>query len=299
MPRDVAAQVDGSVKTARRVPRRLGDELNFNLTNRVPRALLTHCMGWFSRIRNPVLSTVSIAIWRRFSDLDLSDARKQSFDSLHDCFTRELKEGARPFDADPNVVASPCDASVGACGRIEGMTLLQAKGSTYTLEDLLNDDGLACDFAGGCYVTLRLKADMYHRFHAPHDCRLRRVTYIAGDAFNVNPPALARVRRLFCRNERAVILADLAAGPHTLALVPVAAILVASIRLTFVDVRLHLRYRGPNPVVCDAALRKGDMMGWFEHGSTIIVLAPPGFVLAHGIEPGAAIRAGRALMRIA
>jgi len=115
---------------------------------------------------------------------------------------------------------------------------------------------------------------------------------------NVNPPTLARVERLYCRNERAVVELDLERGGHALALVPVAAILVASIRFSFVDVRLHLRYRGPNAIACDASLRKGDEMGWFEHGSTIIVLAPRGFALAPGIESGRRIRMGTPLLRL-
>ncbi|HTT13387.1 MAG TPA: archaetidylserine decarboxylase [Burkholderiaceae bacterium] len=275
----------------------LGDELNFTLTNRIPRNLLTVLMGRFSRIESPRLAAASIAIWRRFSDLDLSDAKTRAFASLHECFTRELVDGARPFDADPAMLASPCDSIVGACGRIEGRTLLQAKRSSYALDDLLCDMRLADHYAGGSYATLRLKADMYHRFHAPTGGRIQSVTYVAGDAWNVNPPALARMRRLFCRNERAVIPLHLAPGGPTIALVPVAAILVASIRFTFIDVRLHLRYRGPNPIRCDARVRKGETLGWFEHGSTLIVLAPRGFELAAGVAEGARLRAGQALMQ--
>ena len=117
---------------------------------------------------------------------------------------------------------------------------------------------------------------MYHRFHAPHDGRIEHVTYLSGDTWNVNPIALKRVERLFCRNERAVIRLRLDAGGQPLALVPVAAILVASIRLHFLDVLLHLRYRGP-ATRCPATRRvaKGQELGWFEHGSTIIVFAPP------------------------
>ena len=106
------------------------------------------------------------------------------------------------------------------------------------------------------------------------------------------------MERLFCRNERAVINARLAQGGHRIALVPVAAVLVASIRLHWLDVLLHLRWRGPNEMPCDAALAKGQEMGWFEHGSTIIVFAPPGFALADAIAPGTRLRAGQALMRL-
>jgi phosphatidylserine decarboxylase len=296
---DVSALVDGTVNSVPvRETSRLGDELNFIVTNRVPRILLTRLMGWFSKIRNPVVSAASIAVWRRCSELDLSDAKTRRFASLHDCFTRELVEGARPVDPDPAALTSPCDAIVGACGHVHGTTVLQAKGSAYTLDDLLCDASLANYYAGGCYATLRLKAEMYHRFHAPYDCRVEQVTYVAGDAWNVNPPAVTRIPRLYCRNERAVIRTRIGPGGQMIALVPVAAILVASIRFTFVDVRLHLRYRGPNPIRCDVGLRKGDPMGWFEHGSTIIVLAPHGFELAPAITTGVTLRAGAPLMRL-
>ena len=96
----------------------LQEDLNFLLTNRVPRAALTHFMGWFSKIRNRWVCRASIAVWRRFTDLDLSDARQQEFACLHDCFTRELVPGARALDADPQVLCSPCDAIVGAWGTV-------------------------------------------------------------------------------------------------------------------------------------------------------------------------------------
>jgi phosphatidylserine decarboxylase len=136
---------------------------------------------------------------------------------------------------------------------------------------------------------------MYHRFHAPHDCRVEQVTYISGDTWNVNPIALKRIERLFCKNERAAIQCRTAQANHLITLVPVAAILVASIRLKFLDVRLHLKYRGPNRIRCNVELRKGQEMGWFEHGSTIIVFAPPGFSLCERWRTGDVIRMGQAL----
>src|SRR5919198_1121555 len=93
------------------------EDVNFLLTNRIPRRLLTRFMGWFSRIEQPLIRDLSIGIWRFFSDLDLSEARTTQFRSMHDCFTRELKDGARPIDHDPAVLVSPCDAIVGAHGR--------------------------------------------------------------------------------------------------------------------------------------------------------------------------------------
>lgn len=274
------------------------EQLNFLLTNRVPRIALTQAMGWFSRIRSPWLARASIAVWRQFTDLDLSDAKASRFDSLHDCFVRELKPGARPIDADPAVLSSPCDAIVGACGAMQGTTLFQAKGFPYALADLFGDEAAAAAYADGCYATLRLRSDMYHRFHAPHAGRIEQVTHLAGDTWNVNPIALKRIERLYCRNERATIRLRLDAGGHVLTLVPVAAILVASLRLHCADLRLHLGYRGPRRIACDAQVAKGQELGWFEHGSTIIVFAPRGFTLCPGVECGVQLRMGQRLMQL-
>ncbi|HMD74859.1 MAG TPA: archaetidylserine decarboxylase [Steroidobacteraceae bacterium] len=272
------------------------EDLNFLLTNRIPRRLLTRLMGRVSRIENPWVCSACIALWRLFTDLDLSDAKLKRFKSLHECFTRELVEGARRVDPDPNVLSSPSDAIVGACGTVADGTVLQAKGFPYPLIDLLQDPELVSYYRDGRYATLRLTSAMYHRFHAPLDCRVDQVTYVSGDTWNVNPIALARVERLFCKNERAIIRCRLPAG-ELLTLVPVAAVLVASIRLHFLDVLLHMRYRGPNVMHCEAAMLKGQEMGWFEHGSTIIVFAPRGFSLCENIRSGERIKMGQALMR--
>jgi phosphatidylserine decarboxylase len=273
------------------------ESLNFLLTNRIPRRLVTRFMGWFSRIEQPLIRDLSIAVWRFFSDLDLSEAKKREFTSLHDCFVRELKDGARPVDPDPGILVSPCDAIVGASGTIAGTTLLQVKGFPYTLEDLLGARGLVDAHRNGRYVTLRLTSSMYHHFHAPHDGRVEGVTYIPGDTWNVNPAALKRVDKLYCRNERAVLRMRLAAG-HVVTLVPVAAILVAGIRLNFLDLAPERRRHDAVALPCDAPFRKGDEMGWFEHGSTIIVLAPDGFAHCDTVREGITIRMGQPLMRL-
>jgi phosphatidylserine decarboxylase len=274
------------------------EDINFLLTNRIPRRFATRFLGWFSRIENPLVARASIALWRVFADLDLGDAKQQSFKSLHACFTRELKPGARRVDTDPDVLTSPCDGIVGACGTIDGTNLLQAKGFPYALQDLLHDPALVDAYRDGVYVTLRLTSSMYHRFHAPHDGTVEHVTYISGDTWNVNPIALRRVEELFCKNERAVIRTRLGGSGHLVTLVPVAAILVASIRLHFLDVTMNMNYRGAAEIDCDASVRKGEELGWFEHGSTIIVFAPPGFRLCDDIREGTVLQMGRALMHM-
>ena len=274
------------------------EDINFLLTNRIPHRFANRFIGWFSQIEHPLLARAAIGVWRAFADLDLSDSKTQRFDSLHACFTRELKPGARPIDPDPQLLTSPCDAVVGASGRVRGNQLIQAKGFPYELQDLLVDPGLVALYRDGQYVTLRLKSSMYHRFHAPHDCTVDKVTYIPGDTWNVNPVALKRVPKLFCKNERAVIRTLLGASGPVVTLVPVAAILVGGIRLHFLDLLLNRQYRGHSEISCQASFAKGEEMGWFEHGSTIIVFAPKGFTLCDGVEDGATIRMGSPLMRL-
>jgi phosphatidylserine decarboxylase len=274
------------------------EDINFLLTNRIPRRLLTRFMGSFSKIEQPLIRDLSIWLWGLFCDLDLSEAKKPQFRSMHDCFIRELKDGARPIDPRPDILVSPCDGIVGACGTIENTELFQIKGFSYRLEDLLHDGGLVDAHRNGRYITLRLTAGMYHRFHAPHDCHVEGVTYISGDTWNVNPIALRRVQELFCKNERAVIRMTLSAGDCVVTLVPVAAVLVAGIRLHFIDVRRGLSHKGPNIFPCDVDLKKGEQIGWFEHGSTILVFAPDGFSLCDHVQEGALVRVGQPLMRI-
>ena len=293
---NMPTQATNTTPTKRRWRERLllNEDLNFLLTNRVPRIALTRFMGWFSKIRSPMLARASIAIWRQFTELDLSDAKLQRFDSLHACFTRELKPGARPVDPDPSVLVSPCDAIVGAQGTVTRGTVLQAKGMPYALDELLGSPAEAAAFEGGRYMTLRLTSAMYHRFHAPDDAHIDHVRYISGDTWNVNPIALARVERLFCRNERARLQLTLASGER-MAIVPVAAVLVASIRLHFLNVLLHLRWRGATELPCSAQAQRGQELGWFEHGSTLVLLLPSGFEPC--VSTDERVRMGQSLWR--
>jgi len=279
----------------------LQEDLNFLFTNRIPRITLTRFMGWWSQIQHPWVVRSSMAVWRLFTDLDLRDAKQQTFNSLHACFTRELRPGARSVDPDPALMTSPCDAIVGACGPVELGQAFQAKGFPYQLQTLLGSSDRCQHWPaileGGTYLTLRLTSSMYHRFHAPHNVQLQHVTYISGDTWNVNPVALKRVQELFCKNERAVLHMQTQEGLPFL-IVPVAAVLVASMRLHAVDVLLNLKYKGPNEMTCNAHYAKGQEMGWFEHGSTILMFVPPGFELCNGVSTGEKIQMGQALLRI-
>jgi phosphatidylserine decarboxylase len=274
----------------------LVDWLNFVVTNVIPRRLASRFVGWVSHSENPVVCAVSLWLWQRFTMIDLSDAENVPFRSMHDCFTRRLRPGARPIDPDPAVVCSPCDAIVGASGTVAGGRALQVKGMDYALAELLDDPGHAADLEGASFVTLRLTSAMYHRFHAPYDLTVRQVRHVFGDCWNVNPPTLRRVSRLFCRNERVVVRTDLRGGAQTLTLVAVAAILVSGIRLGFLPLEMGGRLPVRRGYDCDAAVRKGEEMGWFEHGSTIVVLAPAGARLT--VREGERIRMGQALLRL-
>ena len=274
------------------------EDLNFLLTNRIPRRLATQIVGRISQSRNPLVRETAMFFWRLFSDLDLSEAKESRFASLHECFVRELRDGARPIDPNPAILISPCDAIVGACGPINGTQLFQVKGFPYQLEDLLGDANTAQSYCDGTFVTLRLTSSMYHRFHAPSDCEAEEMRYISGDTWNVNPIALKRVERLFCRNERAAIRLRIRSDGQAVTLVAVAAILVASIRMPILDPEHDLRRDGPRTISCAVSLRKGQEMGWFQHGSTIIVLAPAGYLPCAGIVEGAQIRMGEELLRL-
>jgi len=275
----------------------LGQEnVNFLLTNRIPRLAFTRFLGWFSKIELAPIRAGSIALWQLFCDVDLSDAAPRRYRSLHEAFIRELRPGARTIDRRADIVTSPCDAIVGAHGRIERGIALQIKGFPYPIADLLGSAAEAEEFADGWFVTLRLTAGMYHRFHAPHDLAVEQVRYLSGDTWNVNPIALKRIERLFCKNERAPISVRLDGNGSRLVLVPVAAVLVASIRLPWLDRLSNVRAGGARVARSDARFAKGEEMGWFEHGSTIVVIAPPSHAPVESLREGEPIRMGEALL---
>ena len=173
--------------------------------------------------------------------------------------------------------------------------MIQAKGISYRLEDLILDPALVRAYQDGVYATLRLTSTMYHRFHAPAACRVRQVLYVPGDTWNVNPGTLRRLPRVFCRNERAVISATIDGSRESLILVAIAAILVAGIHLEFVDTTFNLACRQSSRLRCDTSHRKGEELGHFCHGSTIIVLGTAGLTLLSTVQSGQTIRQGQPL----
>lgn len=272
------------------------EDINFLLTNRIPRRYATLFMGWFSKIEVPPIKTLSLFMWKLFSsELDLSEAKKKNFKSLHDCFIRELKNNARKVNHDQNIIISPCDAIIGAHGYINDGQLFQAKGFPYSLKDLLIDEDLIDKYRNGLFVTLRLKSTMYHRFHSPYEGKISKINYISGDTWNVNPIALKRIEKLYCKNERAVVDIEIEKLNTSITLVPVAAILVASMRFNFLTQDLDLKYKGPNTIPCDISIKKGEELGYFQHGSTIIIFATKKLSIFKDIKAGNEIKMGESL----
>lgn len=238
-----------------------------------------------ARIARHPASRHLIPWFTRHYGIDVASALAPAggFQSLQQFFARPLRPGLRPIAPGREVLVSPVDATVGACGAIRHDLLLQAKGETYRLGALLGDAALAPIFHGGLYCTLYLAPSDYHRVHAPCAGRVGAARHLQGTRWPVNPSAVRRVPGLFASNERLVLrLDDTPWG--TLALVLVGACLVGGIRLN-----------GEPPFSFEA----GEELGRFEFGSTVIVLAPQSAGLQLAVDAGARVLMGEALMRAA
>ncbi len=275
------------------------EAINFFLTNRFPRRLVTRLFGRISRIENRLFVKFSLWVWQRFTTgLNLDEAEATEFTSIQQCFIRRLKPGSRKVNLKAEYLTSPCDAIVGAYGSLEGLQALQIKGAAYSLVSLLNDEALANQYSDGRFLTLRLESTMYHRFHAPMDGRIEGLTYRSGDVWNVNSPALKRVAELFCKNERLIIPYHVSEPEQIVLMVPVAAVLVASIQLHGLDGPLSLAYKGPTTIHLNKQFRKGDEIGYFQHGSTILLFSSGGLEFMPELREGLRIQMGQPLMRV-
>lgn len=277
----------------------LSEKINFIATNRLPRKAASKLMGKLASIEQPTLAKAMVRVWQHFdSELDLSesDVDINAFRSLKDCFTRPIKQERRPIARQPGTIISPADAIIGAHGSIEDGMLLQAKGFPYTLQELLNDDELASKYRRGYFVTLRLKASFYHRFHAPIDGQIFSVNFIHGDMWNVNPVAVKTIDKLYCLNERAVIEVQNYTENLNCCLVPVAAILVASLKVHCIDGELNQDYTGPKVIPCNQSVNKGQELGYFEHGSTIVLLTSNDLSLNPTLATGDRVNVGQVLL---
>ncbi|GAP34672.1 archaetidylserine decarboxylase [Piscinibacter sakaiensis] len=280
----------------------MSDRLFVLAQNLLPKRALTQLAGAFAGARAGAVTTATIRRFVRRYGVDMAEAAEPdpaAYESFNAFFTRALRPGARPLaDAD---WLSPVDGAISQFGPIDGDRIFQAKGHHYTAEALLGGDAaLAAAFRGGHFATLYLSPRDYHRIHMPAEGRLRLMRHVPGALYSVNPATARGVPGLFARNERVVCLFDGAHGPF--AMVLVGATIVGSMATVWHGVVnpprpgqvREWRYgEGAAPAV---TLRRGEEMGRFLLGSTVVLLWPPGPLrFDPSWAPGAPIRMGQAM----
>lgn len=223
-----------------------------------------------------------------------------AYASFDEFFTRPLRPGARPIDPHPAALVSPVDGRLTQAGPVSDGRLVQAKGRHYSLVELLADDpSMADGLQGGVFMTCYLAPYNYHRIHMPLAGHLRRAVFCPGRLFSVNEATTAVLPRLFCRNERVVLRFETAAGP--MAVVLVGALFVGSMSLAWQGM---VAGRGRRPIELSLPpagvhLQKGDELGRFHYGSTVILVLPPGVLtLDPGSAPGMALQMGKRLATV-
>jgi len=267
----------------------------------LPRFWLTGLIYRVARIRNVAVKDFLIAKFVSLYDVDIDDVKLDvpgDFETFNAFFIRELENNARPVDSDTHSIVSPVDGTISSAGPIRDNSIFQAKGLDYSLEDLLATDLQdARRYVDGSYATIYLAPYNYHRIHAPLDGKIVAARYIPGDLFSVNTATAANVPGLFRRNERLVVHLESAHGPY--AVVFVGALNVGSIstpwsgeirpRKTGVVELIGLE-NGPD------AVRRGDLLGWFNMGSTVILLLPAGAgSWKTGLAPKSTVRMGESI----
>jgi phosphatidylserine decarboxylase len=245
----------------------------------VPQHLLSRCTGWLAELRGPAwLRNRAIGLFVRLFKVDMSEALEPDYTrypTFNAFFTRLLREGARPI-ADADVVC-PADGTINQLGEIRQGLCFQAKGRYFSTLELLGGDRLRADgFEGGHFATIYLSPRDYHRVHMPLSGRLTATCYIPGKLFSVNRTTADNVDRLFARNERLVCYFDTARGP--MAMVLVGAMVVAGIETVWSG---QVAPPPKRPLVTDyqslpeaVELARGEEMGRFRLGSTVILLFP-------------------------
>ncbi len=269
----------------------------------LPRYALTRLCYRIARIRQTRLKNLLIRGFVRLFPVNTDEAGAavpDGYATFNDFFTRDLKVGARPIDPAPNAIVSPADGRISELGRIEHGTLLQAKGMRYSLEDLLATDiDDAANFEDGNFVTIYLAPQDYHRVHAPQAGRLTASRYVPGDLFSVNDATAERLPRLFARNERLVCHFATDLGP--LVLIFIGALNVGSITTLWSGELRPRRHGLPSelelPQVQNGyTVERGGLLGWFNMGSSVIVLLPrTASRLRDDLRPGTPVRMGEAL----
>ena len=267
----------------------------------LPRYLLTALIWRIARIRNTRIKNFLITRFVDLYEVEVDEVRldvPDGFATFNDFFTRELEPGERPVDDDANTLVSPVDGTVSIAAAIVADSIVQAKGIDYSLEELLATDlDEANAYLDGSFATIYLAPYNYHRVHAPVDGELVAARYIPGDLFSVNEATVARVPGLFRRNERLVMHFRTARGP--VALVFVGALNVGSISTPWSG-EIRPQKSGVVDVIDlsshPGSVNKGDLLGWFNMGSTVILLLPKNLCDWDGdMRPGATLRMGEAI----
>ena len=268
----------------------------------MPQLYLTQLAGWFAQQKWGAVTHFVIKIFAKKYNVDMSEAKKENFsdyESFNQFFIRELKDDARKINENPTALCLPADGRVSQIGHIDDECLLQAKGHFFSLSDLLaGDEELVNTFKNGEFATIYLSPRDYHRVHMPCDATLRKMIYVPGDLFSVNPFLAEHVPNLFARNERVICVFDTAFGPMVQILV--GATITASMSTVWAGVINPPRtgeikvwtYQGDNTI----KLTKGQEMGAFQLGSTVINLFPANSVtLAEHLEVDVPVRMGEIL----
>lgn len=268
----------------------------------MPQLYLTQLAGWFAQQKWGAVTHFVIKVFAKKYDVDMSEAKKENFsdyESFNQFFIRELKDDTRKINENPTALCLPADGRVSQIGHIDDERLLQAKGHFFSLSDLLaGDEELVNTFKNGEFATIYLSPRDYHRVHMPCDATLRKMIYVPGDLFSVNPFLAEHVPNLFARNERVICVFDTAFGPMVQILV--GATITASMSTVWAGVINPPRtgevkvwtYQGDSAI----KLTKGQEMGAFQLGSTVINLFPANSVtLAEHLEVDVPVRMGEIL----
>ena len=268
----------------------------------MPQLYLTQLAGWFAQQKWGAVTHFVIKVFAKKYNVDMSEAKKENFsdyESFNQFFIRELKDDARKINENPTALCLPADGRVSQIGHIDDERLLQAKGHFFSLSDLLaGDEELVDTFKNGEFATIYLSPRDYHRVHMPCDATLRKMIYVPGDLFSVNPFLAEHVPNLFARNERVICVFDTEFGPMVQILV--GATITASMSTVWAGVINPPRtgevkvwtYQGDNAI----KLTKGQEMGAFQLGSTVINLFQANSVtLAEHLEVDVPVRMGEIL----
>lgn len=266
----------------------------------MPKHALSRLVGGLAAAEAGALTTGLIKVFIKQFGIDMSEAIKsdpEDYRSFNEFFTRELKPGVRSIIEGDENLAYPVDGTVSQLGDIEHDRVFQAKGHDYSLTTLLGGKPeLAAPFKGGKFATIYLSPKDYHRIHMPMDGKLTDMLHVPGELFSVNPLTTENVPGLFARNERVVSIFDTPKGK--MALVLVGATIVASIETKWAgnitppagkNVQ-HWTY--PEGCENSVALTKGDEMGLFKLGSTIVACFEPGMIEFADQQPGDITRLG-------